>query len=190
MNGAYAVRLDSRNTSVAFAVRWWGALTVRGTFESLDGELVIPNGDLSTATLRVAVDAESVQTGIGLRDHHLRGPQFLDVKHYRHITFGSTRVERIDGAITVAGQLSLRGTERLVVARCPLGYVDGEGIGSTVAMESAFDVPRIPHGVGSAHGLHKLNPLLHAIGDRVHVTIRVLVPANRLLPALLPALGR
>ncbi len=190
MSNACAVTLDSRNTSVAFAVRWWGLLTVRGHFEELNGELIIPNGEISTATMRLEVCADSVSTGIALRDRHLRGPQFLDAKRYPRITFSSTQVERLDGAITVTGHLSLRGAERVIVARCPLGYAEGEGIGSTVSMATELAIPRLPHGVGSAVGLQRLNPLLAAIGDRVSVSIRVLVPASRLLPALLPALGR
>jgi polyisoprenoid-binding protein YceI len=190
MSSACAVTLDARNTSVEFAVRWWGALTVRGRFDRLSGELIIPNGDISTASLRLDVEADSVHTGIGLRDHHLRGPQFLDAERYPRISFTSTRIERVNGAISVAGHLSLRGAERVVVAECPIGYAEGEGIGSTVSLWTEFNVPRLPHGVGSAEGLHKLNPLLRAISDEVHVSIRLLVPASRLLPALLPALGR
>ncbi|MBV6506362.1 MAG: Protein YceI [Syntrophorhabdaceae bacterium] len=190
MSNACAVTLDGRNTSVAFAVRWWGLLAVRGHFPDVSGELIIPNGDISTATMRLEVDAGSVRTGIGLRDRHLRGPQFLDAAHYPRITFSSTRVERVDGAITVTGHLSLRGAQRVIVARCPLGYAEGEGIGSTVAMASTVEIPRLPHGVGSAEGMQRLNPLLAAISDRVVVSVRVLVPASRLLPALLPALGR
>ncbi|MFN8581026.1 MAG: YceI family protein [Gemmatimonadaceae bacterium] len=190
MSSACAIVLDSHNTSVRFAVRWWGALTVRGRFDDLSGELIIPNGDITSASLRVDIDAESVHTGIGLRDRHLRGPQFLDSDRYPRISFSSTRVERVDGAITVTGHLSLRGAQRVIVARCPLGYAEGEGIGSTVSLETAIGVPRQPHGVGSATGLQRLNPLLAAIGAQVQVSVKVLVPASRLLPALLPALGR
>lgn len=189
MSGACAVALDSHNTSVTFAVRWWGAITVRGRFAQVTGDVVIPNGDLSAASARLSIDATSVRTGIGLRDRHLRGPEFLDAGRYPSITFWSTRVEPVKGALTISGRMALRGIEREIVVRCPLRQVNG-GSDQVVTMEGRLLVSRTPHGVASARGLHILNPLLHAIGEEVAVTVRVLIPANRLLPALLPALGR
>lgn len=190
MSGACAVTLNAQNTTVAFSVPWWAFITVRGTFDRVAGELIIPNGDLSSASLRLEVESGSMDTGIRLRDRHLRGPQFLDAAHFPVITFSSSRVERVNGAMQVSGRLSLRGVEREIVARVPLGYAQGEGIESTLAMETEVLLPRRPHGVGMARGIHNLNPLLHAIGGDVTVSIRLLVPAARLLPALLPALGR
>jgi polyisoprenoid-binding protein YceI len=190
MSGACAITLNPQNTIVTFAVPWWGVITVRGRFERVAGELIIPNGDLSAASLRLDVEAGSIRTGVGLRDRHLRGPHFLDAGTSPLIQFRSARVERVNGAIEVAGHLTFRGAEREVVARVPLGLADGSGIESTVALATDIHVPRLPHRVGLAHGIQKLNPLLHAIGSQVTVSIRVLVPAARLLPALLPALGR
>ena len=190
MSGACVVTLNPQNTAVAFAVPWWGVITVRGRFEQVAGELIIPNGDLSVASLRLDVEAGSIRTGIGLRDRHLRGPDFLDARRFPIIRFRSLRMERVNGAIEVAGHLTLRGTEREIAARVPLGIPEGSGADSTVALATYIQVPRLPHQIGLAQGIHRLNPLLHAIGSQVGVSIRLLVPAARLLPALLPALGR
>jgi polyisoprenoid-binding protein YceI len=190
MSGACTLTLDARNTEVTFAVSWWRLLTVRGRFEELRGELRIPNGDLESSSIVVDVDAGSIRTGLPLRDRHLRGPQFLDAGHFPRIAFQSRKVERLNGTLTITGEMTLRGVLREIVAQCPLGWAQGEGLGSTVALETSLDIPRLPHGVGAASGIHRLNPLLHAIGPAVHVHVRMLVPATRLLPALLPALGR
>lgn len=190
MSAACAVTLNSHNTTVAFWVSWWGVITVRGRFDQVAGEIIVPNGDLASASMRLDVDAGSIRTGVRLRDRHLRGPQFLDVAHHPVIRFSSTRVERVNGAIQVSGRLTLRGAEREIVARCPLGYADSSGIDANVALATTIAVPRQPHGIGLALGVHKLNPLLHAIGSQVTVDVKLLVPAARLLPALLPALGR
>ena len=190
MSGACVVTLNPQNTAVAFAVPWWGVITVRGRFERVGGELIIPNGDLSAATLRLDVEAASIRTGVGLRDRHLRGPHFLDAARFPIIGFRSIRMERVNGAIEVAGHLTLRGAEREIVARVPLGTSEVSGIEATVALAAHIHVPRLPHQIGMAQGIQRLNPLLHAIGNQVAVSIRLLVPAARLLPALLPALGR
>ncbi|MEP7347752.1 MAG: YceI family protein [Gemmatimonadaceae bacterium] len=190
MSAACAVTLNAQNTTVEFSVTWWGVTTVRGQFEHVAGELIVPNGNISSASMRLDVDAASIRTGIRLRDRHLRGPQFLDAVRHPSIQFSSTSVERVNGAIEVSGLLTLRGAQREVVARCPLGYTNGQGMDATVCMATSIEVPRLPHGIGLAKGIHKLNPLLHAIGSQVTVSVKLLVPAARLLPALLPALGR
>jgi polyisoprenoid-binding protein YceI len=142
------------------------------------------------AEIEVSVDAPSLGTGISLRDRHLRGPQFLDSARYPTISFRSTRVERPNGLLIVSGTLMLRGQERDVRATCPVTWANGDGDRSHVRVGARLVVPRLPHGIGVARGLERLNPLLYAIGPEVTVRVEVLVPSMQLLPALLPALGR
>jgi polyisoprenoid-binding protein YceI len=186
------IRLDAESTAVTFAVRWLGALTVRGRFTELEGTLRIPDGCVEAAEVAIDVAAASVRTGIGLRDRHLRGPQFLDAARYPRITFRSTRVEHPNGILIVSGLISLRGRDHGVSAPSTVEYVDGAGEGpsSLVRLRTGIIVPRRLHGIGVARGVQRLNPLLYAIGTTVAVRIDVRVLATRLLPALLPALGR
>jgi hypothetical protein len=191
VNGGYRdIKLDAGNTSVSFAVRWLGALTVRGRFGVLRGALRIPDGCVERATLWMEVMAASVHTGISLRDHHLRGPQFLDAARFPVIAFRSTSVERPDGVLIVNGVLTLRGLEREVSAICPADLPGNGALHPLVRLRGGFRVPRRPHSIGVATGLQKLNPLLYAIGDDVSVSADVLVSATALFPPALPVLER
>jgi polyisoprenoid-binding protein YceI len=184
------ITLDAGNTSVTFAVRWLGALTVRGRFAGIAGALRIPDGCVERATLSLDVQAPSVRTGLSLRDRHLRGPEFLDAARFPTIAFRSTSVERPDGVLIVRGVLTLRGQEREISATCPADLPGAGGGHPLVRLRGSFRVPRRAHQIGVAHGLEKLNPLLYAIGDEVSLTADVLVPATALFPAAVPALGR
>ncbi len=184
------IRLDGENTAVTFAVRWLGMLTVRGRFTQVDGSIQVADGCVDRSTLRVDVVAASLRSGIGLRDRHLRGPQFLDVARFPRITFRSTRIERASGLLIITGTLALRGTEREIRATCPIDFDGASGICAKVRLSASFSVPRLEHGIGVARGIERLNPLLYAISPVVHVKADVLVPASELLPALLPSLGR
>ena len=187
---ALEIPLGVENTTISFAVRWLGVLTVRGRFTELGGALRIPNSSIEDADLSVDVAAASVRTGIALRDRHLRGPDFLDAGRFPHIAFRSTHVERSAGSLAVSGVISLRGSDRAVTAVCPVEYVGGDGQGSLFRLKSGIEVPRLPHGIGVAEGIERLNPLLYAIGTNVAVEVEITVPATQLLPTLLPALGR
>lgn len=184
------LRIGPANTRVEFSVRWLGVVMVRGHFRDVDGALRVPDGMVESAEVAVDVASSSVTTGIVLRDRHLRGPRFLDAALHPVISFRSTRVERPNGALVISGALTLRGVPHELGVVAPLHCARGAGLNSMLSLVAEFDLPRAPFGVGIVHGLQRLNPLFLAIGASVHARVEILVPAARLLPALLPALGR
>lgn len=181
--------LDARTLRVEF-VASLGPLPVRGRFTDVQGTLVIPGADIERATFEVSVAAASLDTGLPMRDRHLRGPSFLDVAHHPRITFASRRVHRENGELRVAGALDLCGHMRDILAFCPVSRVDGEGVGGHIALCGAFELPVREHGIGIPRGIDRLNPIFLVVGRRVRVEVSLVVAATRLLPALLPALGR
>src|SRR5262245_49584160 len=64
-----------------------------GRFHRTSGEVRADPKDLSTAAITFQIDATSIDTGIGLRDLHLRSDDFLHVERFPNITFESVRVE-------------------------------------------------------------------------------------------------
>ena len=190
MDARGGIPLDARNTTVRFSVPWIAFTIVRGTFRELHGLLALPDDDIEHATLSLDVSAASVSTGLALRDRHLRGPRFLDADHSPLISFRSERVTHRGPQLVVDGVLSLRGIERPLTARCPLGWNGGPGLGAELALCGEVLVPRVAHGVGVTAGLQSFNPLMRVIGQAVLVRVDVVVPATQLLPRLLPALGR
>lgn len=183
------ITLDAHNAQVAFQVRWFGVIVVTGRFGSLHGVLSLPTEGLDDAIVSVDVDAASITTGIGLRDRHLRGPRFLDSARYPSLSFRSTRVARNDGAIFAEGMLRIRDVEQFVIVRCPVRE-SGRISGDTLLVGGTLALSRERFGIGKPHGILAYSPLFSAIADEIHVDIAVTVPANRAVPALLPALGR
>lgn len=165
--------LDATNTHVSFHVRWFGVVPVRGSFGSVEG-LLEGGGPREDPAVAVKVESQSVRTGIGLRDRHLRGMRFLDsVKHPR-IVFVSRSVCRHNGALQLKGTLSLRGLDRTVT----VSVRDERASATERLLTAAFSVPRHPHAIGTANGIRRLNPLLWAIGREVQVRVEILVPTS------------
>ena len=175
--------LDTGNTRVAFGVRWFGVVTVRGSFAEISGTLEVPGTGDQDASLAAQVESHSVHTGIGLRDRHLRGLRFLDSARHPAIRFVSTSVSRHNGVWDVKGRLTLRGLEREV----SLSVRDERASAAQRKLTAEFSVPRHPHAIGAASGVRRLNPLLWAIGKEVNVTLEVLVPATMLAAEHVPA---
>jgi polyisoprenoid-binding protein YceI len=165
------VALDGQNAIVTFAVRWVGAIVVRGRFHDVQGVLRLPEGDVSRAEVQVDVGAASVRTGIGLRDRHLCGPSFLDVARHPRMSFRTTGVSVQAPDLDLRALVTVRGVTAAGRLECSTFDADGLAlhvVGTGTLSRRAFHV-------GTPGGLAALNPLYWLIGDRVQVRAEVVI---------------
>ena len=168
--GADPIRLTPENVVVTMSVRWLGGLIVRGRFMDVRGMVHVPVREDDTAAVTVEIRADSVRTGISLRDRHLRGPLFLDAARYPMITFRGGDAMRLPSYIAVPGSLTIRGVTRTEELRCsPDGVTSGGELSADVTLS------RRAYGVGAPRGLRKLDPLFVVIGDDVRISIRITI---------------
>ena len=117
--------LDPSQTTVEFEVtHLWGLHAVRGRFLDFDGSYVVgPAGP----TIRLTIDAASVDTGNAMRDKHLRSADFFDVDEHPQVRFTSTRVSGLGGGhVQVSGVLEAAGTPVPVAFDASVRLIDGE----------------------------------------------------------------
>ena len=106
---------DVYHSSVTFTIRHMMS-KVRGQMRIKEGWIEVDNDNLSTARVEVVLDAASIDTGVEMRDNHLRSADgHFDVANYPTITFKSKRVEGKDLAnFKVIGDLTIHGKTREV----------------------------------------------------------------------------
>jgi polyisoprenoid-binding protein YceI len=103
--------VDPEHTTLEFRVKHVGLARVTGTFDRFDGALVVDDDGHVRAS--GVIDASSLSTRVAARDAHLRSADFFDVERHREIRFASTRVTHgSDGAVRIAGDLTIRGVTR------------------------------------------------------------------------------
>jgi len=116
--GALAGRwvLDPQASRVEFGVRhFWGAVTVRGWFQRLEGEAAVgPDGKISG---QLIVDAGSLNTKNKQRDRHLRSADFFNVQDHPRVVVTVSRAELTHGA-----QLAAEGELEAAGVREPLSF--------------------------------------------------------------------
>lgn len=166
--GTKPIRLTPDNVVVTVAVRWLGGMIVRGRFMDVHGTIHVPAAEDDTAAVTVEVRADSIRTGIGLRDRHLRGPLFLDAAQYPTITFRGGDVMRLPTHVAVPGSLTIRGVTRTEELRCSM-----DDIASGGPLAADLTLSRRAYGIGVPRGLRRLDPLFAVIGDEVRISIRV-----------------
>ncbi len=122
-----------------------GLIPVRGHFAEFTFEAQGPSSEAEEETPpRLAIQATSIDTGIKLRDNHLRSRDFLDVEHFPQIEFRAERIEQQARArphpragLIPPSQLRLA-SERGAVIRVDGGRIeDVAGAHQSLAKESA-----------------------------------------------------
>ncbi|MBO2518120.1 MULTISPECIES: YceI family protein [Limnochorda] len=109
-------QIDPAHTTAEFTVRHMMISNVRGRFGAIEGKVVGDLSDPTQAQVEAKIDAASIDTRNEERDKHLRSADFFDVENHPHITFKSTRIERVgDNQYKVIGDLTIRGVTREVV---------------------------------------------------------------------------
>lgn len=107
--------IDPNHSSATFTIRHMMS-KVRGQMKIKEGWLEVDGGNLSTAKVEVVLDAATIDTGVEMRDNHLRSADgHFDVANYPTITFKSKRVEGNDSSnFKVIGDVTIHGITKEV----------------------------------------------------------------------------
>jgi len=107
--------IDGSHTRTGFSVKHLVISDVKGEFAKTEGKAQIDETDLAKSAVEVTIDAASIDTRDAKRDAHLKSADFFDVAKFPTITFKSTKVvPGKDGAISVTGDLTMRGVTKPV----------------------------------------------------------------------------
>jgi polyisoprenoid-binding protein YceI len=149
------------DSNVTFDVE--ASVDIKGKFDKWKATLTFASTDVSTGVLDIEIQADSVDTGSGMKNGKLKGKNFFDVKNNPLITFKSTKIVQTGpDTFEVDGNFTIRGVtkaEKLTLT------VTGAGTGSgTIQGTMAFD--RKQYGMNSGIPFIK-------IADRVEVSVNL-----------------
>jgi len=100
-------------SKVNFKIKNFGS-TVDGSFTGLKGTINFDASNLSNARFDVTINAATIDTGIGMRDNHLRKPDYFGVADFPTIRFVSSKVEKSGKANEnlITGKLTIKNTTK------------------------------------------------------------------------------
>ena len=107
-------------------------LTVGGSFEAktknLSGDVTPATGEQGAARGALKVELQTLETGIGVRDRHMKD-NYLEVAkgpEFATAIIDDIRVEKLEGKTIFTGMLSLHGQKRRVTGAAELQEKDGK----------------------------------------------------------------
>ena len=106
--GTYS--LDPAHSIIGFAVRHFEINWVEGRFKDFTGAINYNEQDATKSTVQFTAKIESIDTGVAMRDQHLRTADFFDAATYPEMRFASTKIEKkgkeqyvLHGDLTIKG---------------------------------------------------------------------------------------
>ena len=124
-------RIDPSRSSAEFAApHLFGLHAVKGSFRRFDGTL-----DLTTQpAIELTIDAASVDTGVALRDKHLRAGHYFDVDQHPEVRFVSESATLDGERLSVRGHLHASGGSTPIELEAKLRRA-GDGLDVEAATE-------------------------------------------------------
>jgi polyisoprenoid-binding protein YceI len=107
--------VDNAHAKLAFSTVHLGISDVSGHFNEFDATIVAAEEDFSDAVFELTVKVASIDTEVGMRDDHLRSPDFFEVEKYPEMTYKSTSIKKAgQDRYTLTGDLTLHGVTKPV----------------------------------------------------------------------------
>ena len=147
------------DSAVNFSVK--ASVALEGKFDKWDATMTFSSTDATTGVLDVKIQADSVNTGSGMKDGKLKSKDFFNVNDDPYITFHSTKVVQTGpNTFELPGKFTIRGVSKDET----LSFTaSGQGTGAgEIKGTMAFD--RKDYGMNSGIPFIK-------IADRVEVSV-------------------
>jgi polyisoprenoid-binding protein YceI len=150
---------DAANAKISFSVKGpFG--TVHGSFSELKATIEFDEKSPAKGSITASVEAKTVSTGVGLRNHDLRTEeQWLDTDKYPQIKFQSKKIEKTDKGYKAIGDLTLKGTTKPVEIPFTFSPKGDEGV-----FKGQFVIKRGDYKVGKTGG---------SVGNDVTITLEI-----------------
>lgn len=111
----YKLDIKGAHSFIQFKVQHLGYSWLIGRFNTFDGEFSYDKANEAASKISITIDTSSIDSNHALRDKHLRGVDFFDVKKFPQATFVSTSFEPgSQGKSILKGDLTLHGVTKSI----------------------------------------------------------------------------
>lgn len=161
--------VDNMHSFVNFSVKHLGISFVDGRFDKYEGTFDGTPEDITKGTFNFTVDINSINTGVEMRDNHLKTNDFFNADKYPSMKFESTSIKKTGkDQYKLTGNLTIRDITKPVTFDLTYGGLlkdDGQG-NSKVGFQASTTINRFDFDVN-------YDPSGQAIAKDVNVTVNL-----------------
>ena len=130
--------LDAAHSEVTFKVKHLVISTVSGKFKNFSSAVSTEGDDFTSANISFDLDSASIDTGMDMRDDHLRSDDFFNAEAFPQIKFSATAIRQISGADhEIDGQLTIRDVTQPITLKAEFGGIAKDPYGQ---IKAGFEV--------------------------------------------------
>ncbi len=107
-------KIDSAHSAANFSIKHMGFSNVHGHFGNVTGTVMLDEKDFTKSTVNANVDVTTVDTGVAMRDTHLKSPDFFDTAKFPSMTFAGKKITASGDDYHLVGDLTLHGVTKSV----------------------------------------------------------------------------
>lgn len=134
--------------AVGFRIKNAG-LWVSGQFGGAQASMVFGPQHLAHSQINASLPANNIDTGIALRDKHLRGPDYFDAGKFPSLLLQTRSIAQTgEGTYKAACLLTIKGMGKTI--EVPFSYTE---TGRRAQFKGQFALNRLDFGVGKSHWL-------------------------------------
>jgi len=138
---------------------------VHGSFSGLTSNFQFDEKDLSKSSISASIDANTVSSGVGLRNTHLRNEeQWLNIAKYPRIHFKSTKIEKTAAGFSASGTLTIKNVSKPILIPFTFSSSGNSGV-----FKGQFSIKREDYKLGKQGG---------SVGVIIQINIEVPVKSN------------
>ena len=131
------------NADIRFSIKNAGFST-KGTLSGLSARIAFNPSALQGSIVDAYVLSNTINTENGMRDNHLRKPEYFDVAKFDKISLKATSfTKESDGSFKGAFKLTIKGVTKDVTI--PFTFVEN---GDKATIKGSFSINRLDYGVG------------------------------------------
>lgn len=159
-------RVDPMHSSVNFNIKHMGISFVQGRFDKFDGTVTSAGEDLNKAQFSFSVPVESINTGVEMRDKHLKSADFFDAEKFQTMDLKAVTVTKgKDNTYTLKGKLTIKDVTKEVTVPVTYGGIIKNKQGKEVmGLQANFTVNRLDYNI-------KYDPTGAGVGKDVNVEV-------------------
>ncbi|MBC7774656.1 MAG: YceI family protein [Phycisphaerae bacterium] len=126
--------LDTAHSEVTFKVKHLVISTVSGKFKNFSSTLSTEGDDFTTAKIAFEIETASLDTGMDMRNDHLRGDDFFNAEAFPKITFVATAIRpSATSEHEIEGNLTIRDVTKPVTFKADFGGITKDPYGQVKA---------------------------------------------------------
>ncbi len=131
-------------SSIKFVIKNFGT-NVDGSFKGLQGKINFDAANPGASSINISADANSINTGIKMRDTHLRKEEYFDVAKYPRISFTSSKITAgsAPGSFQATGKFTIKNITKDI--SFPFTAESSNG---GILFKSSFKINRRDYGIG------------------------------------------